>query len=68
MNTVWDVIDLIHMVVDTCIMETGDDGPAWQVKLHFPQEMDRNKVTNQTQQFTDKWEKLRPDVSVEWSC
>eukprot|EP00975_Prorocentrum_lima_P005284 1143423-Prorocentrum_lima.AAC.1 len=27
MNTSWDVIDLIPMVVDTSIMETGDGGP-----------------------------------------
>eukprot|EP00975_Prorocentrum_lima_P025156 5281227-Prorocentrum_lima.AAC.1 len=35
-DRVWDVIDLIHMVVESCIMETGDYGPVWQVKLHFP--------------------------------
>eukprot|EP00975_Prorocentrum_lima_P044709 9364477-Prorocentrum_lima.AAC.1 len=26
MNTAWDVIDLIDIVVDTCIMETGEQG------------------------------------------
>eukprot|EP00975_Prorocentrum_lima_P018462 3887414-Prorocentrum_lima.AAC.1 len=67
MNTSWDVIDLIHMVVDTYIMETGDDGPVWQVKLHYPHEMGHNIVANQTRKFSDKWEKLRPDVNVAWS-
>eukprot|EP00975_Prorocentrum_lima_P064730 12899266-Prorocentrum_lima.AAC.1 len=48
-------------------METGDDGPAWQVKLHFPPEMDPNMVSNQTQQFAVKRERLRPDVPAKWS-
>eukprot|EP00975_Prorocentrum_lima_P050594 10596631-Prorocentrum_lima.AAC.1 len=48
-------------------MDTGDDGLVWQVKLHFPQEMHQYKVTNQTHRFIDKWERLRPDVSAEWS-
>eukprot|EP00975_Prorocentrum_lima_P029257 6143093-Prorocentrum_lima.AAC.1 len=28
----------VHMVVETCIMEIGDDGPVWQVKMHFPRD------------------------------
>eukprot|EP00975_Prorocentrum_lima_P063586 12892389-Prorocentrum_lima.AAC.1 len=55
------------MAVDTCIMETGDDGPVWEVKFHFPQEMKAEKVTFHKDMFKYTWETLRPNVSVGWS-
>eukprot|EP00975_Prorocentrum_lima_P065049 12901054-Prorocentrum_lima.AAC.1 len=45
-------------------METGDDGPVWEVKLHFPHELSQEHLTTQMDIFKNKWDTLRPDVSV----
>eukprot|EP00975_Prorocentrum_lima_P042114 8851864-Prorocentrum_lima.AAC.1 len=67
MNTTWDVVELIAMALETCIMETGDGGHDWRVKLHIPKQQDETFVDDQEFKFKAKWEELRPDVSVEWS-
>eukprot|EP00975_Prorocentrum_lima_P039197 8238710-Prorocentrum_lima.AAC.1 len=48
-------------------METGDEGQAWQIKLHFPQEMSERTKASQLNKFKGQWETLRPDVPVERS-
>eukprot|EP00975_Prorocentrum_lima_P053851 11299597-Prorocentrum_lima.AAC.1 len=32
MNASWDVVDLVAMVVDVCIQETGNDKSDWDIK------------------------------------
>eukprot|EP00975_Prorocentrum_lima_P070175 12930527-Prorocentrum_lima.AAC.1 len=36
MNTIWDVVDLVAIVLDVCVMETRDSGHDWRLKLHIP--------------------------------
>eukprot|EP00975_Prorocentrum_lima_P011674 2484226-Prorocentrum_lima.AAC.1 len=65
MNTTWDVIDLVAMVVEVCIMETGHSVHDWRLKLHIPMQLGGNFVPEQVRMFTEKWEGVGPDVPVE---
>eukprot|EP00975_Prorocentrum_lima_P052627 11029126-Prorocentrum_lima.AAC.2 len=67
MNATWDVVDTVHLPVETCVMETGDGGRDWQSRLHIPLKVGKEVVIAQVNKFTDKWELLRPDVAGEWS-
>eukprot|EP00975_Prorocentrum_lima_P036643 7705942-Prorocentrum_lima.AAC.1 len=57
-------MDLIHMAVDTCILETGDGGQDWQSKLHIPKAMGEEFVNTQEYKFKEAREHLRPDVAM----
>eukprot|EP00975_Prorocentrum_lima_P060935 12779144-Prorocentrum_lima.AAC.1 len=62
MNTTWDVVDLIYMVLDTSVVEPGNHGHDWRINLHFPMEMGEAFVDEQEFNFKDKWDVTRPDV------
>eukprot|EP00975_Prorocentrum_lima_P015671 3322752-Prorocentrum_lima.AAC.1 len=44
LNTTWDVIDLVAMVVEVCVLETGDSGGDWRLKLHIPLDLTEKGV------------------------
>eukprot|EP00975_Prorocentrum_lima_P008242 1761341-Prorocentrum_lima.AAC.1 len=55
------------MVVEVCVMETGDSGHDWRLKLHIPMGLTQEVVEEQMHLFRAKWEVVRPDVPMEWS-
>eukprot|EP00975_Prorocentrum_lima_P047894 10016130-Prorocentrum_lima.AAC.1 len=67
MNTTSDDIDLMAMVVEVCVMETGVSGSDWRLKLHAPMQLTPEVVEEQVHLFRDKWDVIRPDGPVEWS-
>eukprot|EP00975_Prorocentrum_lima_P068705 12922136-Prorocentrum_lima.AAC.1 len=32
----WDVVDLVAMVVEVCIQETGNQELEWEIKMSIP--------------------------------
>eukprot|EP00975_Prorocentrum_lima_P039077 8211510-Prorocentrum_lima.AAC.1 len=36
LNTTWDVVDLVGLVMEVCIQETGKPESDWEIKLSIP--------------------------------
>eukprot|EP00975_Prorocentrum_lima_P055726 11682274-Prorocentrum_lima.AAC.1 len=57
LNASWDVVDLVAMVVEVCVQETGHEEFDWHVKLSIPQGTRNPEV--QFQEFKARWKNLR---------
>eukprot|EP00975_Prorocentrum_lima_P039734 8348763-Prorocentrum_lima.AAC.1 len=59
LNATWDVVDLMAMVVEVCVQETGNPGTDWDIKVYIPP--DSPSPEEQFSWFKEKWESVRPD-------
>eukprot|EP00975_Prorocentrum_lima_P045892 9599720-Prorocentrum_lima.AAC.1 len=62
-NSTWDVVDLVGLVVEVCIQETGDPGTDWVIELSIPKTSPSHD--KQFEWFKSKSELFRPGVSIE---
>eukprot|EP00975_Prorocentrum_lima_P042744 8976755-Prorocentrum_lima.AAC.1 len=51
LNASWDVIDLMAMIVEVCVVETGVPGQDWCLKLHIPMKWRPRVVEEQFKLF-----------------
>eukprot|EP00975_Prorocentrum_lima_P068731 12922254-Prorocentrum_lima.AAC.1 len=62
LNASWDVVDLVAMVVEVFIQETGNEKDR-DIKISIPS--DSLDADDQFQWFKNKWEAIRPAVPIE---
>eukprot|EP00975_Prorocentrum_lima_P044592 9343284-Prorocentrum_lima.AAC.1 len=63
LNASWNVVNLVGMVVEMCVQETGQKEFDWRVKLSIPRDSPNPEV--QFQEFETLWKEIRPFVPLE---
>eukprot|EP00975_Prorocentrum_lima_P013901 2953871-Prorocentrum_lima.AAC.1 len=59
LNATWDVADLMAMVVEVCVQETGNLRSDWEIKVSIP--TDSPSDVEQFRWRKEKWESIRPE-------